>query len=187
MTPPARLASPTAETAAETAAAAETAEVTAGCPGVLAITLPEDRGEIESMLTQSWAFDLGSPRTEEDERRTELYAAQASRASLRQESDSFAAFLEGLQLEVDLSVVTSKERDRVAQLSTRTNQFNACKSPFQAHELAERQAHGAIAHRVAASDRFGQYGVVGAMISESSPEKRHSAPKTKANKGAPKK
>ena len=27
----------------------------------------------------------------------------------------------------------------------------------------------------------------GAMISESSPEKRHSAPKTKANKGAPKK
>lgn len=147
--------------------AAETAEVTAGCPGVLAITLPEDRGEIESMLTQSWAFDLGSPRTEEDERRTELYAAQASRESLQQKSDSFAAFLEGLQLEVDLSVVTSKERDRLAQLSTRTNQFNACKSPFQAHELAEQQAHGAIAHRVAASDRFGQYGVVGAMISES--------------------
>ncbi|MFT5190984.1 MAG: 3-oxoacyl-(acyl-carrier-protein) synthase [Verrucomicrobiales bacterium] len=98
--------------------------------------------------------------TKEDENRSEFYQAQASRVGFKKESDNFHAFLQGPNLQVGIKPVTVKNHDRVAQLSTRTNQFNACKAPFQPGYLNEVD----MAFTVSASDRLGAYGLVGAMI-----------------------
>ncbi len=99
-----------------------------------------------------------------------MYRAQAARMDFRGQCASFERFLRDLELVVEVSGVDSADLARVAQLSARTNQFNACKSPFREADLVRRQEAGARAWKVVASDRFGEYGLVGAMVGEAGPE-----------------
>ncbi|NLT71603.1 MAG: hypothetical protein GXX91_13045, partial [Verrucomicrobiaceae bacterium] len=53
---------------------------------------------------------------------------------------------------------------RVAQLSKRTNQFNANPLPLNESDLVQRLESGATCLTVQVADRFGDYGLVGAML-----------------------
>lgn len=143
---------------------AEVAEVKASCPQVTGVALPSEPGALVTTVAQMAAFDLGAPPTEEDRQRSELYRSQAERAASRKQSDSFRAFLADLQLEVGIAAISEADDDRVSQLSFRTNQFNAFKVPFSPETLSERRAAGDLALAVRAKDRFGDYGLVGAML-----------------------
>jgi polyketide synthase PksN len=143
---------------------AEIAAVRAALPQVLALRVPDDPGEIPAFLDRVWAFDRLQV-TDEDRRRTAFYRSRRDRAELRRGAASFAEFIAGLQLSVDITEATGETLARVAQLTQRTNQFNASGVRRQQPELAALLAGGSAACWVAdVRDRFGDYGIVGAAV-----------------------
>jgi FkbH-like protein len=144
--------------------AIECAEVEAGCPEVLTLQLPGPGNDFAKFLCHVWAFDH-LKITDEDCQRSSLYAQNSEREQLRTKSAGLEDFLAGLELQVEFLAMSKAELPRVAQLTQRTNQFNFTALRFSENELDQfcsADDAGCIAVRV--RDRFGDYGLVGAML-----------------------
>jgi FkbH-like protein len=139
--------------------AKEADEARAGAPGVLALTLPP-AAEIPAFLAHLWGFDRARV-TDEDRRRPELYAQRAERAAAERSAASLEEFIASLGLEVKIAPMSLADVDRVSQLTQRTNQMNATCMRRSAAEI-QRLAAERLTVRV--TDRFGGYGLTGAMI-----------------------
>lgn len=142
----------------------ERAEIRASCPEALVLELPPERGDLPAFLRHLWAFDR-SAVTEEDRRRTVFYQTERERATWYREAPSFADFLAGLRLEIDIAPMDFGAADRVAQLSQRTNQFNASmvrRSKWDLRALCAARGYEGFTVRV--RDRFGDYGLVGSLL-----------------------
>ena len=156
-------------------------EVRCHCPGALVVTVPRDAARIPSLLAQHWAFDapLGrGKRTAEDGKRTQLYKSVLQRNQLRSSSSSMSAFQASLNLWVDIAPMDADSVDRVAQLTDRTNQHNACKRPWTVAELTAMQGASHDIFVVTAGDRFASHGLVGAMLVAKVPLRVHLKPAT---------
>lgn len=142
----------------------ECTEVRASCPEVLALALPRDASEFPRFLRDVWAFDR--PRvTEEDRRRTALYARRLERARAEKETGSLEEFLASLQLEVEIHPMLPEELPRVAQLTQRTNQMNFTTIRRSESEIRALVESGqAECWTVNVTDRFGSYGLTGVVI-----------------------
>jgi FkbH-like protein len=138
----------------------EVQEVRAGAPAVLALLLPARAEEIPDFLAHVWAFDRARV-TEEDRRRGEMYVQRAERARVARSSASLEDFLASLQLEVRIAPMEPAQAERVAQLTGRTNQMNATCIRRSAAEI-ERLSEECLTVHV--TDRFGSYGLTGAML-----------------------
>jgi FkbH-like protein len=138
----------------------EVQEAQAGVPQVLALLLPARAEEIPGFLAHIWAFDRARI-TEEDRRRSEMYQQRAERARVARTSDSLESFLASLQLEVAIAPMEPSQVGRVAQLTGRTNQMNATCIRRSAAEIARLGEDCLTVH---VSDRFGSYGLTGAMV-----------------------
>ena len=142
----------------------ECAEVEANCPQVLTLQLPQKSEAISEFLEHLWVFDL-LETTETDKRRTQLYQQNSERERFRAESQSLEAFLAGLKLRLQITDVKFEQLPRVAQLTQRTNQFNTTAIRRTEIEL-ERLLKGKELECmvVEVQDRFGDYGLTGAML-----------------------
>ena len=144
----------------------ECAELEAHCPQALALALPAEPGKIPAFLRHVWAFDRLRV-TREDSERSALYAQETERGRLEKKSASFEEFLHALELEIRMAPVTAEQLPRVAQLTQRTNQMNFTCIRRSEAELRALLAQGLTeCVAVEVSDRFGGYGLVGAMIFE---------------------
>jgi len=142
----------------------ERAEVSANCPEVLTVDLPEQWNKRVPYLRQLWQLDHARV-TEEDRKRSEHYRANLLRADLRSDTRSYTDFLTRLELVVEIRPVVEAEQDRVAQLMVRTNQFNTTVQRLSRPELVAYTGtprHAAFVINV--RDRFGDYGLVGAAL-----------------------
>lgn len=149
--------------------AIECAEVETRCPEVLALQLPEQGTEIKRFLSHVWAFDQ-LKITEEDRQRSHRYAENTIREELRAQSPRLEDFLAGLELQLEFLPMTKVELPRVAQLTQRTNQFNFTSVRRSENEIERLCSRGiADCHVIRLRDRFGDYGLVGAMIFERQP------------------
>ena len=142
----------------------ECAEVEANCPEVLTLQLPEDPTLIPQFLDHCWAFDQVKT-TEEDRGRTAMYRQNQLRDQLQAQSMSFAEFLAQLELEVRIATADDTQLPRAAQLTQRTNQFNVTGRRRTESELRQLMGRHEV-WTVSVKDRFGDYGLVGAMIFE---------------------
>ena len=141
----------------------ECAEMMTLCPDILTFLLPECSTDFGRFLDNLWSFDRESI-SDEDRRRTALYRDNARRDRARRESSSLMEFLETLELRVDIRPAGSSRIERIAQLSQRTNQFNASGQSFSVFELQKAIGDGLEVLAVEVSDRFGDYGLVGAAM-----------------------
>ncbi len=141
----------------------ECAHMLAAHPQVLTFMLPKDDTQIPSFLEHLWPLDRLQV-TEEDRMRTRMYQENAQRSSLERQAGNIAAFLEGLELEVDIAPPVPGEIPRIAQLTGRTNQFNFTTIRRNEADMAQLTSTGLECMRVTVSDRFGAYGLVGVMI-----------------------
>jgi len=147
----------------------ECAEVRGGCPEVLILELPAEDGEIPRALDHFWAFDR-LRTTREDRERTVLYRQMLERDRHRRTSGSLQEFLESLGLVIDITPMIPAQLARVAQLTQRTNQFNASTIRRTEGEIQRLMAAGELeCWTVTVSDRFGDYGLVGAALYELAP------------------
>jgi amino acid adenylation domain-containing protein/FkbH-like protein len=142
----------------------ECAEVEANCPGVLTLQLPDDPKMIPRFLEHCWAFDH-LKTTGVDRTRASMYRQDHLRKQSHARATSFAEFISGLDLEIQISPVAPDQLERVAQLTQRTNQFNVSgrrRTDVQIKQLGT--SYNVLS--VSVKDRFGDYGLVGAMIFE---------------------
>lgn len=142
----------------------ECAEIRARCPGVTCIELPAEPSRIVHHLEHSWVLDAVT-RSAEDAKRTHLYRDNALREEYRTEAPSLAAFINGLDLRIDIRPLRPEDVDRVAQLTLRTNQFNSTgtrRSSSEVRSFVARPEAECLVVRV--TDRFGDYGLVGAVM-----------------------
>lgn len=142
----------------------EREEVRSNCPAVLTVDLPVDWESRTAYLSQLWPMDH-IRTTETDRRRTAHYQSDRQRAKLQRMSGSLSQFLETLALEVNILQATETDVERLAQLSIRTNQFNTAGRRMSARDVVNyRSAAGSEAHSAFVRDRFGDYGLVGAIL-----------------------
>jgi FkbH-like protein len=142
----------------------ERAEVMADRPEVLTLPMPEQADEIPLFLKHVWAFDH-IRITEEDRRRSALYAQRAERSRLEKEASSLEEFIASLQIEIRIAPLSEGQLPRVSQLTRRTNQMNMTTIRRAESEIQALIESGqAECLTVEVSDRFGSYGLTGAVI-----------------------
>ena len=140
--------------------AKEADEARAGASSALSLALPSRTADWSAFLRHIWAFDRAQV-TDEDRRRPELYAQRAARAEAERSACNLQEFLASLDLQVQIAPMEAADVDRVAQLTQRTNQMNAT---CMRRSAAEVQRLSAECLTVRVTDRFGSYGLTGAMI-----------------------
>ncbi len=138
-------------------------EVRAACPEVLTVQLPADPEAALAVLRHCWPLDP-RPLTSADGERSRYYREAGEREQHRAQL-SHADFIASLDLVVSIGAVRPHELERVRQLSERTNQFNltgarAPGGPAPSGEILTVQVR----------DRFGDYGLVGAVALRTGPE-----------------
>lgn len=145
---------------------AECEEVKSALSDVLVISLPPKIQDIPNYLSHFWMLDSGKV-THEDQSRTKLYQENKSREAFEKTLADYDEFLEQLQVKVNISLLDAKRIERAAQLTNRTNQFNATTRRYDENRLLKllESEHTDI-YSVDVSDRFGDYGFVGLMIVE---------------------
>jgi len=131
-------------------------------PGLVSVQLPEDHRRIPELLRGLWVFDRGRV-TAEDRRRAEAYKEKSERDRAKK-TLSHADFLATLALEVTVLPMAEEQVPRVAQLTIRTNQFNATARQRSEAEVRTLAASGLECVVVDVRDRFGEYGLTGAVI-----------------------
>lgn len=112
-------------------------------------------------------FPKGGPVTEEDRRKTEEYREEAARREfLAADASSGDGIWEVLGAWLDVHPLRPEEAPRVAQLSQKANQFNACANRYAADTVAAmgRGDGGAAVFAVRAGDRFGDMGLVAFVV-----------------------
>ncbi|UCH94321.1 MAG: HAD-IIIC family phosphatase [Candidatus Aminicenantes bacterium] len=145
---------------------AECLEVISNCPGVLTLQLPQDPETIPHFLKHVRAFDKAVV-TEEDKVRTKMYQADKKRRETRDRAMSLKDYLAGLELKISMNEMKPSLVNRVSQLTQRTNQFNLSTIRRKEDEiLSLAKQPGTTCWVVEVSDRFGDYGLVGVVITE---------------------
>ncbi|SER33013.1 HAD-IIIC family phosphatase [Streptomyces qinglanensis] len=142
----------------------ERESVRAGVPGAAVVELDAEPAlHTERLLADGW-FDTPA-LTDEDRLRPVRYARRAARVSSEAASADHRAFLATLELRVEISPAREHELARLAQLTLRTNRFNLTGQRLSAEQVRQRAAApGAAVLAVRAADRFGDEGVVGAVL-----------------------
>ncbi|WOI51993.1 HAD-IIIC family phosphatase [Parvularcula sp. LCG005] len=138
----------------------EIAAMRAALPGVMSVTVPE--GE-PAFARHVWPLDP-VPVTEEDERRTDRYRQETKRQAAMTAAPSLSDFFETLELDIIIEPAMATDCPRIAQLTERTNQFNASLIRCSEADISSRQASNTdFLYTVTVRDRFGDYGLVGVV------------------------
>ena len=137
----------------------ERASLTNELPEVRALELDELRMELDA---------LAPAATPEAQRRTALYRERRQRAEAEA---SFAGtreeFLRSCELRVTIADAAPDDAARLAELMQRTRQYNSSGADWPLEEVRARIADpGWLVATVRLSDRFGDYGLVGAAFVE---------------------
>lgn len=147
----------------------ECAEVRAHCAGVLTLQVPQDEAELLHFVDHVWAFDRVGV-TKDAQQRTAQYRQNQQRSQALADAGDLQQFLASLQLKVDIAPMQSEHLARVAELVQRTNQFNLTAIRRLASEIdalcGSEELRSLIVH---VRDRFGDYGLVGAVLFRSTP------------------
>ena len=134
----------------------ERAEVSAAVPEIL--VLPETA--MASLLAD--ARFKGS-MSEEARNRRAYYRNELARSSVKaQHGDDYVSFLRECDIRLDVHTPRDEERDRVQELTQRTNQMNFSGTRYSRDDLDALLARPGIdAWVMRVTDRFGDYGLVG--------------------------
>ncbi len=143
---------------------AECEQVAAALPMVTVIALPQQPERYSEAVLGGGLFDRLS-FSEEDRRRSELYRQRADAETLRAQSTSLEEFYRSLEMMTVFAPVEEASLARAAELTQKTNQFNATTIRCTEADLAARMADPSwILTTVQVRDRFGDNGIVGVMM-----------------------
>ena len=141
----------------------EREEVRRRLPEVSVLDAPDSPLAFIDTIEESGLFDRLT-LSAEDLRRADLYEEQAARTRVEQAAGSPQEFLRSLDLVATIGPVGADTLPRVAQLLSKTNQFNLTVRRHSAAEISAMIEAGAVALWLRLEDRFGDNGLVGAAM-----------------------
>lgn len=142
----------------------EIAEVSSALPSIRCIQFPNNVSEMSGFLGSQ---GIWPPRlvSEEDKVRTELIKSEHVRTQFKRSALSREQYLESLKLHIEVGLATDSHIQRVVQLINKTNQFNISTRRRSLVELESLMSKANFrVYYLNASDRFGDYGLVGVLI-----------------------
>jgi FkbH-like protein len=143
---------------------AERARIRQSLPMVAVPELPADPGRYVRCLAEAGYFEAVT-FTADDRQRGEQYAANVSREALLTASENMDDFLRGLEMSVISGPFLAVDLPRIVQLINKTNQFNPTTRRHSAEDVSRFLAtDGCLTLQFRLSDRFGDNGLVSAMI-----------------------
>jgi FkbH-like protein len=150
----------------------EIEQVSAGCPDVLALSLPPDEpGSFSAFLNHTWQLDHFQI-TEEDTRRNQMYKAEKQRKDEQVRHTSLNDFLQSLNIQVNIRTIEEKDLERAVQLTLRTNQFNLNGIRKSPDDILKCIRHtNTVNWIIEVKDRFGDYGISGVLLGRISQRK----------------
>jgi FkbH-like protein len=139
----------------------ECAAMRSGLPGVFVVRAPDS--EDPGFFDRLWLLDRPE-LTVADMKRIDSYRAEESRNRAKAEARTLRDFFASLELRIEIAPAVEKDIARIAQMTQRTNQFNATLKRLDERDVRLRLDRlGEIMRVVSVRDRFGDYGVVGCM------------------------
>lgn len=142
----------------------ERAQVRHFLPDVYVVELPKDPSRYADIVQTMTEFEQLAV-TEEDLRRTTMYAEQQRRNALRQQAGSFEDFLRGLEMTVEIRVNSAEDIERVAVLTQKTNQFNLTTRRYSQGQVRDMMAMPLTrVYTLRVRDVFGDSGLTGVAI-----------------------
>src|SRR3984957_8578360 len=146
----------------------EREEVRMLLPEVHVIDLPAGPAHFAAALRSTPVFERLA-LSNEDRDRGAYYQAERQRAQLQATGVALDDYYRSLGMVVEIGAVMSRTIARVAQLTQKTNQFNLTTRRYSEQEIASKAADGRWrVDALTASDRFGDYGLVGVAITNQS-------------------
>jgi len=139
--------------------------IRAALPEVAVPELPEDAADFVKALCELNLFEAGS-FTEEDRARAGQYAAQEVRRSKQAAFTSPEGYLRSLNMKITVARFDAFHLPRVAQLTSRSNQFNLTTKRYAEGECAAfmKDEAGCYPFYVTLKDDLGDSGLVAAAI-----------------------
>ena len=135
-------------------------------PEVAVPELPEDPALYARTLLAAGYFEAVA-FSAEDRSRAAAYQENARRAALKQSSGSIDDYLRSLKAVVDLRPFDATGRSRIAQLISKSNQFNLTTRRYSEAEIARMEGDPAyFTLQVRLSDAFGDSGMISVVICE---------------------
>lgn len=107
--------------------------------------------------------------TGEDLVKTKQYADQSKRLQLAQTMD-YDTFIQSLELKIQLVLADGTHMARLEQLLHKTNQFNLTTKRYTLPQLEELKNSGWLFYIFHASDKFGDYGIIAAVLVDTTKE-----------------
>jgi FkbH-like protein len=148
----------------------ERARIRQSLPMIAVPELPEDAAQFVRCLADAGYFEAVA-FTSEDRHRAGQYAANAEREVLLGSAQSMDEFLRGLKMSVAFGPFTVVDHARVVQLINKTNQFNTTTRQYTSEVITYfANLPDALTLQFRLSDRFGDNGLVSAMILRSTPD-----------------
>lgn len=133
-------------------------------PEVSVVEMPEDPAayikKLES-ITDFNRFEI----TEEDKKKGKMYGEERKRLELKKTAPNLDEYLKGLEIKITIKKADKFNLPRIAQLINKTNQFNTTTIRYSEEEVEKMSKDKKYCIlSVSAEDRFGDNGIVGAVI-----------------------
>jgi FkbH-like protein len=133
-------------------------------PDVTVPKLPGDAARVLRYLQSLNLFETAG-LSDEDARRTQMYRQEGERAAAKSGAQDIEDYLTGLAMRCRILPFDQYSIPRIAQLLQRTNQFNLRTQRYTEKEIeAFAASDDYITMSVSLEDKFGDYGIIGAVI-----------------------
>lgn len=152
---------------------------------------PAEREIVRAQLPEAEVVDFDSPEecikaldklgffevttlSEDDAKRSEMYRANAERASLEKKFSNYKEFLQSLEMKAQIKDFDEIHIPRITQLTNKSNQFNLTTKRYTQSEMEECAAspeYIRLCGRLC--DKFGDNGIVSVVIGRKDGEKLH--------------
>ena len=138
-------------------------------PQVAVPELPEDPALYARTLNAAGYFEA-VVFSQEDTQRADFYQNNARRVTLQKQAGDLDAYLASLNMEITFQPFDATGRARIAQLISKSNQFNLTTRRYSETEVAQLECKAEIfTLQVRLSDIFGDNGMIGVVICRSRP------------------
>jgi FkbH-like protein len=104
--------------------------------------------------------------TKEDKKRSQMYKDEKKRDELKVKSLDVNDYLKTLELKVKIKEASEGTLPRISQLTQKTNQFNLATRRYSEVNIRDFIKKGWKVWTLEASDKFGDYGIVGVVVLE---------------------
>jgi FkbH-like protein len=134
-------------------------------PTVAVPELPSDEPALWPIIISAAGYFEAVSFTDTDRDRAEQYATNARRDALKIQSRDLGAYLQALEMTMEISSFAPSVRPRVAQLINRSNQYNLTVRRYTEDQLAQMESDSSIAcFSARLRDRFGDNGIISVVI-----------------------